>query len=113
MSIFQIGATLFAILMMYVTRIHKTKLNFSKTEALAWYTLWIVFIVVALFPDLLKGITDLLNFARVFDLLLVGALMILTTIVVMTHFKQRESSKKWEEFIRQKAIEGAKKSKKR
>jgi hypothetical protein len=112
MSIFQIAASLFALFMMYATRIHKTKLNFSKVEALSWYSMWGLFIIVALFPDLLKGVTDLLNFSRVFDLLLVGSLMILTVIVVLTHFKQRESSKKWEEFIRQRAIQGSSKQKK-
>lgn len=109
MSIFQIIATLFALLMMYVTRIHKKQLSFSLTETLFWYSLWSVFIVIALFPDLLIGLTQLLRFSRVFDFLTVSALMILTVIVVLNSFHQRETAQKWERFIREKAIKTAKK----
>jgi len=105
MSIFQIIATLFALFMLYVTRTHTLKQRFSVTETLFWYSLWGVFIFSALFPDLLKGLTDSLHFSRVFDLLLVGALMILTVIVVMNYFQQRENARKWEEFIRQRVID--------
>ncbi|OGJ37779.1 MAG: hypothetical protein A2383_01685 [Candidatus Pacebacteria bacterium RIFOXYB1_FULL_39_46] len=105
MSIFQIIATLFALFMLYVTRAHTLKQRFSTTETLFWYSLWSIFIFTALFPDALKGLTDLLHFSRVFDLLLVGALMILTVIVVMNYFQQRENARKWEEFIRQRAID--------
>lgn len=104
MSIFQIVATLFALFMIYVTRTHTLKQRFSAVETLFWYALWGVFIIAALFPNLLIGVTDLLHFSRVFDLLLVGALMVLTVIVVLNYFQQRENSRKWEEFIRQRAI---------
>lgn len=109
MSIFQIIAVFFALLMLYVTRTHTRRNRFSITETLFWYSLWIVFIITALFPDLLKGVTDLLHFSRVFDLLLVGALMVLTVIVILNYFQQRENGRKWEEFIRQRAIDRTKK----
>jgi len=104
MSIFQIIAVLFTLFMLYVTRTHTLKQRFLLAETLFWYSLWIVFAIVALFPELLTGLTDLLHFSRVFDLLLVGALMVLTVIVILNYFQQRENAKKWEEFIRQRAI---------
>jgi hypothetical protein len=109
MSIFQISAILFALFMLYVTRIHTLKQRFSPTETMFWYSLWLIFIVAAIFPDLLKGVANLLHFSRVFDLLLVGALMIITVIVVLNYFQQRASAQRWEEFIRQRAIDNAKK----
>jgi hypothetical protein len=105
MSIFQILSVLFALFMIYVTRTHTLKQRFSASETLFWYSLWGVFIFAALFPDLLKGLTDFLHISRVFDLLLVGSLMILTVIVILNYFQQRENAKKWEEFIRQRAID--------
>jgi hypothetical protein len=109
MSIFQIIAILFALFMLYVTRTHTMKQRFALAETFFWYSLWLVFMVVALFPDLLKGITNLLHFSRVFDLLLVGALMVLTVIVILNYFQQRQNARKWEDFIRRRAIAGSKK----
>ncbi|MBD3279115.1 MAG: DUF2304 family protein [Candidatus Pacebacteria bacterium] len=111
MSIFQIIAIFFAAFMIYVVRIHFRKLKLSKLELSFWYSLWLVFIVIALFPDWLLGITQILQFTRVFDLLIVIALMILTTIVIMSYFLQRENSKKLEEFVRKQAIEESQKKK--
>ena len=95
--------------MLYITRVHTLRQRFSMTETFFWYSLWLVFIVVAVFPDLLRGISDLLHFSRVFDLLVVGALMVLTVVVVLNYFQQRANGRKWEEFIRQRAIDHTKK----
>lgn len=105
MSIFQIGATLFAFFMMYVVTVHKNKTKLSSIEVSFWYAMWVLFIVISLFPNLLLGITQRLNFQRVFDLLLVLALMVLTIIVVLSYFIQKENQKKLEDFVRKQAID--------
>jgi hypothetical protein len=105
MTIFQIGATLFALFMIYVVTIHEKKSKLSKIEVIFWYSVWSLFVVIALFPDLLLGITQTLSFQRVFDLLLVLALMVLTVLVVLNYFMQKENQKKLEEFVRKQAIE--------
>ncbi|MFZ5437847.1 MAG: DUF2304 family protein [Patescibacteria group bacterium] len=104
MSIFQIIATFFALFMLYVTRIHDKQIKFSIAEKFFWYSLWIVFVVIALFPELLMGITQFLRFSRVFDLLTVGALMLLTIVVIWNNFTQRVANKKIEQFVRDHAI---------
>lgn len=110
MSIFQIGATLFALFMIYVVTIHKNKTKLSKVEVLFWYAMWVLFIVIALFPNLLLGITHTLHFQRVFDLLLVLALMVITVLVVLSYFMQKENQKKLEDFVRKQAIDEKKKN---
>ena len=60
---------------------------------------------IALFPDLLLGITGDLHFARVFDLLVVLALMVLTVVIFMNYFAQKELRKKLEKYVRQSAID--------
>lgn len=107
MSIFQSVALLFALFMLYVVNIHRRKLHLSRFEQIGWYVLWIAFVIVSLFPNLLSGITNLVSFSRVFDLLLVSALMVLTTLVVTNYFLQRENSRKLEEIIRQFALKDA------
>ncbi len=104
MSIFQLGSAVFALYMLYLVQIHQRKLSLSQLEMLMWRSLWIIFIFLSLFPQSLKGIVEVLHFARVFDLLLVIALMILTILVVKSYFLQREYSKKLEDLVRVIAI---------
>ncbi len=104
MSIFQSIALLFALFMLYVVNIHRRKLHLSRVEQVGWYSLWVGFVIVSLFPDTLLGVTDLISFSRVFDLLIVAALMIITTLVVTNYFLQRENSRKLEQVIRQFAL---------
>lgn len=100
MSIFQIIATLFALFMLYVVNIHRRKLRLTYLEVGFWYSSWFLFIVIALFPGLLLGITQSLQFARVFDLLVVMALMGITILVITNFFIQRENARKLEEVVR-------------
>ncbi len=64
-----------------------------------------MFAIVALFPDLLLGIMGALRFARVFDLLLVIALMVLTVVIFMSYFAQKDMKRKLEDFVREQAIQ--------
>lgn len=109
MTIFQLLAVLFALCMIYIVNIHKKKAALSRTEVFLWYLLWLGFMVIALFPNVLLGIVNVFHFARVFDLLVVIAFMVLTVVIVMTYFRQRETDKRIEDFIRRKAIDKIKK----
>ena len=105
MSIFQILAVIFAGWMIYTTRIHTSKLHISSFESGMWYAIWAVFGYIALFPQTLMGISQTLQFARIFDLLVVGALMILTIMGFLNYFIQRELKKKIEDLVRARTIE--------
>jgi len=107
MSLFQVIATLFALFMLYVVNIHRRKLQLNSAEQLFWYALWIAFIVIAIFPNLLLGVARLVRFERVFDLLVVGSSMVITTLVVTNYFLQRENNRKLEEVIRTFALKEA------
>ena len=104
MSIFQLIASFFALFMLYIVNIHKKKNTLSTFEVAFWYLLWILFIIIALFPNLLLGIVHIFHFARVFDLLTVIAFMILTVIIISTYLTQKENSKKIEMYVRKAAL---------
>jgi hypothetical protein len=104
MTFFQIGAVLFALFMMYVVSIHGKKRALSVSEVSFWISCWIFFIIIALFPNLLIGISHTLRFARIFDLLLVAALMVLTVMVFLSYFSQKELHKKMERLTREMAL---------
>lgn len=108
MTLFQLTAVLFAIFMAYVVRVHSRTSHITKTEATLWYSLWLVFALLAVFPDLLIDISDYFYFDRVFDLLLVGALMVLSFLVVRSYFKYKELQIKIEELVRKIALQSNK-----
>ena len=110
MSIFQVFSTLFALFMLYILNIHYRKRVLSTLESNIWRLVWVVFILISLFPTTLLGITDLLHFARVFDLLVVAAFMILTTLVISVYFSQKELLHRIEHLFRDHAITETKKS---
>lgn len=107
MTIFQVFAVFFALFMLYVVSIHKKKSQLSSLEVSFWYTIWFVFIIIAIFPNLLLGISNALNFTRVFDLLVVGGMMIITVIVIINYFQQKDNNLKLNEFVRKEAIKKA------
>lgn len=112
MSFFQIGSFFFGLFMLYVVNIHRKKAALSVLEVSFWYTTWAVFILLALFPNLLLGISVSLSFSRVFDLLVVMAFMVLSVVLITSYFKQRELQQKLERFTRERAIKDAKDNKK-
>ena len=104
MTIFQVIAVLFALFMIYVVTIHRKKRTLSLTELSFWTSIWIFFAVIAIFPHWLTGISTVLRFARIFDLLVVLALMVLSVVVFMSYFAQKEVARKLEQLVRAQAI---------
>lgn len=104
MSIFQIIASLFALFMIYTVRLYRKRKTLSPIETSIWISTWTFFIVIALFPNLLLGISDRLHFARVFDLLLVGALMILSVLTFINYFTHKRLETRIEHLVRENAL---------
>jgi hypothetical protein len=104
MTLFQILSVFFALFMSYVVRVHTQKTRISAVEASMWYSLWFLFAVIAVFPHILTGISEYFYFDRVFDLLVVGAFMVITFIVLRSYFMYRVLLGKIETLVRDKAI---------
>ena len=105
----QIIAILFAIFMLYVAFLNWKRKDINSKEIFFWTTLWLGFIVITLFPDILQNITEKLFFTRVMDLLMVAAFMILAFIGFQNHVSNRRMERKIEELIRKEAVKNAKK----
>ena len=109
MSIFQILAALFALFMLYWVRSNHKRKNLSTVEGFFWYSVWLTFIALSIFPNLLIGIVQTLHFARVFDLLVVIAFMILTVLGFYVYLKNKNLEKKLEILARKITINKASK----
>lgn len=104
MTIFQFLASSFAFFMIYVVSIHSKKRNLSAAETSFWVTTWTVFVIMALFPNLLLGVVHVLRFGRVFDLLVVIAFMVLSSMAFSNYFSHKELSAKLERYVRTQAF---------
>ncbi len=104
MSIFQVIASLFALFMIYTVTLYYKKKTLSSFESSFWIALWGLFVVISIFPDLLMGISNTLKFSRVFDLLLVAALMILSVITFINYFTHKKLESRIEKIVREDAL---------
>ena len=107
----QIIAVLFAIFMIYVAFLHWKRKDINGGEIFFWIFLWLGFIVVTLFPDILQNLTKKLFFTRVMDFLMVIAFMILAFLGFQNHISNRRMERKIEELIRKEAIKNVEKKK--
>lgn len=107
MWIFQVSMAFFAVFMMYVLRIHYRKNHLGAMEFGIWITVWFSFILFSLIPSLLQGVADTLRIGRVFDLLIIFAFVILSTVAVTTRLTVLVLEKKLEHLIRQQALQAA------
>lgn len=106
----QVVSVVFGLFMMYVVRIHRRKNHLESIEYGAWMALWLLFIVIAIFPESFNGVVQTLHIARVFDLLVVIALMIIVFLTFTNRIEQKKLQQKLEHMVRQKAIDDVKKS---
>ena len=107
----QIIAVLFAIFMIYVAFLHWKRKDINGGEIFFWTLLWLGFIVVTLFPNILQSLTKMLFFTRVMDFLMVIAFMILAFLGFQNHISNRRMERKIEELVRKEATKEISKKK--
>lgn len=111
MSVFQLLSVLFGLFMLYVVRIHYRKKTLTVTESSFWSSIWIFFVIISIFPTLVQGISNSLSFARIFDLAVVIAFMVLTLITFFNYIQNKSLEIKIEKYVRENALSSAKKRK--
>lgn len=107
----QILLILFAFFMVYVVRIHFQKKNIGSAEYYFWLLIWLAFMLLVIRPSTISGIAQTLRVSRVFDLLLLVALMFLTLLTFFNRIQLHQMQRKLERFVREKAIEKGKEKK--
>jgi len=105
MILLQVLSVLFGLFMIYWVRLHFKKQHFELLEYSLWITIWLVFIYLAIFPQTFQGITEVLRISRVFDLLVIIALMIIVFLTLQNRIFFRRLEKKLEMIVRKKAID--------
>jgi hypothetical protein len=100
----QILGLLFGLFMIYYSFLSFKKKEFRKREFVLWMIIWILFIMIALFPNMLNPIISSLSVSRRMDLLIIVGFMFLIGLGFSTYIVARKNRKKIENIVREIAI---------
>ena len=104
----QIAGLLFGLFMIYYSFLNYKRMQFTAKEFSFWLLVWILFIVVALFPSVLDPIVRFGGFFRALDVLIVSGFLFLIAAVFYTYTIVRRTQRQIEAVVRQIAIKKGK-----
>jgi len=102
----QIIAILFALTMIYLAILAYKRRELGKGEITSWLILWVITLVVVVFPELLRPFARTILVARVFDLMVIGGFILVIPIVGSAYLRTKKNEKKLEELVRREALKG-------
>ena len=101
----QLLGTLFGLFMIYYVFLHRKRKELTIKEYLFWVFLWILFIILTLFPGLLKPLVTSIGFARTMDFFIVAGFMFLIGSLFYIYLLVRGNQKRLEDIVRKMAFE--------
>jgi len=105
----QIVTLLFSFVMVYFAALHYKRGEIDRIEIIVWFIVWSFAIVAIVFPDLLQSFAKEFKFARLFDMMVVGGLILVIAMVSKAYISTRRIEKKVEKLVREEALKNVKK----
>ncbi len=102
----------FALVMIYFALLNYRRGELNATEIFLWFVIWVAAIIVVVFPDFLRVFSRTFLFARLFDLLVVGALLVVVVMVSRAYIATKRMERKLEKYVRKEALKNVKEKKK-
>ena len=96
----QILGVLFALFMIYLTFVHQKRKEFTAKEYIFWIVLWMGFIVVTIFPNVLGPFVRTLQLSRTMDFLIILGFIFVVGILFHNYIALRKMQIKVEEVVR-------------
>lgn len=96
----QIIAILFSLSMVYFAVLNYKRREINRPEIIGWIVIWAGTIIVVIFPEILNTFARTFLFARVFDLAVVGAFILIISMVSSAYIRTKRNEKKLEELVR-------------
>lgn len=104
MIFLQLLSLLFGLFMLYWSFfVYKKRIIYLK-ELVFWVLVWSAFILIALFPTSTNFVLQTLHITRTMDLVMIIAFMILWGVTYRNYLNNKKLTKKFQDFVRQKAI---------
>lgn len=101
----QIVGIIFSLSMIYFAILHFRRREIDVVEIAVWMFVWIFALSAIVFPDLLQPFARTFLFARLFDMMTVGAFLLVIVMTVKTYIATRKIEKKIENLVRKNSIE--------
>ena len=101
----QIIGILFALGMLYLTFLSRKREEFTIREFSVWTVVWLVFLLLTLFPDKIDSFVSSVGFARTLDAyIIVGFLFLISSMFYMYTLIRRVQNRT-EQIVRNIALE--------
>lgn len=101
----QIIASVFGLVMAYLSFLHYKRNEFNRYQFVIWELLWGGFIIVTLLPDRFNTITEKLGIARAFDLFAIGAFVVILFLTFHNYLLITKLEKRLEDRVRNNALD--------
>lgn len=96
----QITALVFALIMIYFALLHKKRGEITQTEFMSWSTIWGVVIMVSLFPDVFRSISQDILLTRLFDIVVIGGIALTLYLSGVAYIRASKAKRRMEELVR-------------
>ena len=94
----------FALAMVYFALLNYRRGELNGIEIFFWFLIWTAAIVVIVFPDLLRTFSRTFLFARLFDLIVIGAILFVIVLASRAYIVTKRMEKKLEKYVRSEAL---------
>jgi hypothetical protein len=103
----QIIGLLFGLVMIYFTFLYYKRANYDKTGLVFWFLVWIGFIILASFPQIVYGVMGVLEIERTADFFYVSGFLLFTVVLFYVYNMTKKNQKQIETIVREIAIKRA------
>ena len=105
----QIVGFLFGLFIIYYSFLNYKRKEFTVREFSFWIILWVIFIILSVFPFILDPILKPLGFFRAFDFFIMSGFLFLIASIFYTYTITRKTQKQLESIVRTIALNKGKK----
>lgn len=105
----QIIGLLFGLIMIYLTFLYYKKANYDKRGLIFWFLVWIGFIFLAMFPQMVYGVMGFLEIERTADFFYVSGFVLFSVVLFYVYNTTKKNQKQIEMIVRKVALKEDKK----
>lgn len=105
MTNIQIVASLFGLIMIYLSFLHYKRHEFNRYQFFIWELLWVGFVGVTLLPDRFNYVTERLGIARAFDLFAIVAFVLILFLTFHNYLLITRLEKRLEDQVHNDALD--------
>lgn len=104
----QIIGILFSIVMIYLTFVYYKRNNYSRNSFLLWSAVWIGFLVMVIFPEMIYGVMQELKIDRTVDFFVISGFLFFSVLIFYLWINVKKQERKLESLVREFAIANVK-----